>query len=74
MSLRLYQGHLRAPLLGGDVQQPANVEVDQVGLRQRLVQGALADLVAQRGLRDLVDRGVQFSITTTDFVASMTLK
>jgi hypothetical protein len=33
----------------------ADVQVDLVGLRQRLVQGVLAHDLAQRGLRDLVD-------------------
>ncbi len=55
--LELYQGHLYAPVGGGDVEDPADVEVDPVGLGQRLVQGVLPHDLAQRGLRDLVDRG-----------------
>jgi hypothetical protein len=34
----------------------------------------LPDDLAQRGLRDLVDRRVTFSIATTDFTASVTRK
>ena len=56
--LELDQGHLDTPVDGGDVEDLADVEVDPVGLGQRLVQGVLADDLAQRGLGDLVDRGV----------------
>ena len=56
--LELDQGDLDAPFDGGDVEDLADVEVDLVGLGQGLVQGVLADDLAQRGLGDLVDRGV----------------
>jgi len=39
----------------GDIKVLANVDVDAVGLGQDLVQGVLADHLAQCGLGDLVD-------------------
>ena len=47
-----------APVDGGDVEDRADVEVDLVGLGEGLVQGVLADDLAQGGLGDLVDGGV----------------
>ena len=55
--LQLHQGHHHAPLLGRHVEDLADVDVDAVGLGQRLVQRVLADHLAQGGLRDLVDGG-----------------
>jgi hypothetical protein len=57
MSLRLDDGDLDAPLLGLDVEDLADVLVDGVGLRQRLVERVAPDDRAKRGLGDLVDRG-----------------
>src|ERR1035437_2758242 len=56
--LEFDQGDLDAPVDGGDVEDLADVQVDLVGLGQGLVQGVLADDLAQGGLGDLVDGGV----------------
>jgi hypothetical protein len=56
--LQLDQGHLDAPLDGRDVEDFADVQVDLVGLRQGLIQRVLAYDLSQRGLRDLVDGGI----------------
>ena len=53
--LELDQGDDDAPLGGLDVEDLADADVDAVGLGQGLVQGVLADDLAQGGLRDLVD-------------------
>src|SRR6478609_5564964 len=42
-----------APLDGADVEDFADVEIDAVGLGERLVKGVLADHLPQRGLGDL---------------------
>src|SRR6266567_2731104 len=49
-------GDHHAPLLGRHVEDFADVDVDAVGLGQRLVEGVLPDHLAQGGLGDLVDR------------------
>src|SRR6266536_4246612 len=53
--LELDQGDHHAPLLGRHVEDFADVDVDAVGLGQRLVEGVLPDHLAQGGLGDLVD-------------------
>ena len=70
----LDQGDLHAPLGGRDIEDLTDVEIDLVGLGKRLIQGVLADDLAQRRLGDLVDRRLDFSIATTDFTASTTRK
>jgi len=55
--LELHQGDHHTPGLGGHVEDLADDAVDAVGLGQGLVQGVLADDLAQGGLGDLVDRG-----------------
>src|SRR5664279_5253964 len=56
--LELDEGDHDAPVDGVDVEDLANVQVDAVGLREGLVQRVLTNHFAQRGLGDLVDRGV----------------
>jgi hypothetical protein len=54
--LQLDQGD-DTPILCRDVQDLPDVDVDAVGLGQGLVEGVLADDLAQGGLGDLVDGG-----------------
>src|SRR5664279_2060088 len=56
--LELDEGDHDAPVDGVDVEDLADVQVDPVGLREGLVERVLTDHLAQRGLGDLVDRGV----------------
>ena len=56
--LELDDRDLDAPVLGLHVEDLADVLVDLVGLRQRLVKCVAPDDGAQRRLGDLVDRGV----------------
>src|SRR2546429_214155 len=53
--LELDEGHHHTPVLGGDVENLPDAYVDAIGLGQRLVEGVLADDLAQGGLGDLVD-------------------
>ena len=70
--LQLDQGHLHTPVGGGGVEDFADVQVDRVGLGQGLIQGVLADDLAQRGLAIWPIAARTFSIASTDFTASTT--
>jgi hypothetical protein len=56
--LQLNQGDFHTPRQGGRIKDLLDVGVDGVGFGERLVEAVLTDDLAQRGLRDLVDGGV----------------
>jgi hypothetical protein len=70
--LELDQGHHHPPVLGGPVQDLADGQVDGVGLGQGLVQGVLADDLAQGVWAIWLMAAATFSIATTERVASVT--
>ena len=56
--LQLDERHLDAPTLGLHVENLADVDVDAVGLRQRLVERVPTDDSAERRLGDLANRRI----------------